>query len=153
MSASAAMAPCGRLLLWTWLGPVTLEDCDALRDALGEHARRYPDGFVGLTLVRPDVPPPAEDVRLALLSVRRMASDRGMRAEAVVHDTHAWPRGSIDSVSSGLGTLAREICPRRVCDDVEEAMQWLRSRLDDVPPPSAVGAALRSVEAMGRGEG
>jgi hypothetical protein len=101
-----------------WRKETTLHGAIHLRNACTEFASRHPQGIGLLTIVEPNSPLPASDIRKSIADFLHDGSSF-IKCSTVIFEGSGFRAAAVRSVVTGLTLMARQAYPHRVCSLVE----------------------------------
>ena len=140
-----AIAYEGCCVVATWHGEPTEQRVDAMARAIATLGRMRSRGVVVLNVIGEETPLPDGPTRAALQ--RHFADARGRILALANVLTTTGVEGLLGrTMLTALSTAARRPFPTKVFANVEDAAWWISS-FREAPPPSALVAAWRNIEA------
>jgi hypothetical protein len=127
----------GRVALALWRGKTTSSAVKRGSEVLAEHAAVWGGRVLLLTVVEENVPLPALEARVELVSLLKNANGRVERS-ALVFEGEGFRAASVRAVVAGVSLFSRPEYPHRVLASVGAAARFLAGGNIDAPAPHRV---------------
>lgn len=141
LDGAPCAASCGKSVIVIWRTAPTVRALGDLRDIILELLKEFPRGVGIVGISEPGMP-------MLSSAERKVAADllttygSQLRAIATVIEGHGFWAGATQSVMTAISLIARQPCPMRIFNTIDEALVWYTPLVAD-PGGQGSSAPLR----------
>jgi hypothetical protein len=140
-------ACCDNSVIMIWRVAPTVRALGDLRDIILELLGQFPRGVGILGIAEPGMP-------MLSAAERKFASDllttwgSQLRAIATVIEGHGFWAGATQSVMTAISLIARQPCPMRIFNTIDEALVWYTPHVADQGGHGSSAPLRQAIEAI-----